>query len=169
MSGGPVIFAQEQVGRCGHSLLENAPDHARAMIYRAIHDGCVGLLRFFQLLHKRGLFLTRQDASDAAGAMNLFCQTYTYLARSFFDLGLCRYHLEPTLHMCRHVSYGLEQVLQTGAPVLVSPGAWLCEQSEDFVGKISRITRRVSARLCAQRTLQRYLVKVFLEWERLGV
>ena len=68
--------------------------------------------------------------------------------------------------MVKHVSKGLAEALHSMAPVVVSPTAWLCEGSEDFVGRVARITRRVHARTCGERAA--HLCKVFLEWQSLG-
>ena len=169
LQGGAIIFAGDSPGnRSGRPLAQHPGFEDKAPVLGAMQDGCVALLSFFQTIHRGNLFLQRQEAASAAGACNLFCNAYVFLARHFFDAGRCRFHLEPSLHMFRHVGHGLELLLSRQAPVCLSPAAFLCEQGEDFIGRISRITRRVSARLTGQRTLQRYCIKLHLEWGKLG-
>ena len=167
VQGGPLIVSGDNAGRRdGRPLAQHAGFEDKAAVIGAMQDGCVALLSFFQTIHRGGLFLPRQEAASAAGACSLFCHAYVFLARHFFDRGSCRYHMEPSLHAFRHIGLNLEAGT---APVVLSPAAFLCEQGEDFIGRVSRITRRVSARLTGERTLQRYLIKLHLEWAKLGV
>ena len=166
MQLGPVNFAAQPPARVGR--LEGW-DAEKSGVFRAVNDGCVALIRYFQLVHKCGLFLTAEEGASVAAAVSLFCSVYTHLAHKFLGWRLCRFHLEPSLHTCKHMGLHLELAISNGATVLINPAAWLCEQSEDWVGRIARITRRVSARLTGQRTLQRYLVKMYLELQRLGI
>ena len=142
---------------------------SREPVFRALHDGACALLQFFSCIHRNKLWLDRQQAQHVAAAMDLFTSAYSYLAGFCFGQSICCFHLEPSLHMCKHIQLRLQESLDAGAPRLLSPAAVLCEASEDFIGKVSRISRRVHARTCGQRTLQRYMVKVHLEWEKLGV
>ena len=163
---GPVNFAAQPPARVGRLQDFGAEKSA---VFGAVNDGCVALIRYFQIVHKCGLFLTAEDGASVVAAVTLFCSVYTHLAYKFLAWRVCRFHLEPSLHTCKHIGHQLELTILNGATVLISPAAWLCEQSEDFVGRISRITRRVSARLTGQRTLQRYLLKMYLELQRLGI
>ena len=161
---GPV--KPDQTGRSGVTFLRDAD---KGHIFRAMEDACCSLLRFFQIIHKSGLWLDRNLAQSAADAVQLFCQSYTFLAREFHKLGKFLFHLEPALHMYRHVGLRITTILRTGAPAVLSPAAHLTDQSEDFVGVCSRISRRVAARTCGQRTVQRMLIRYHLEFEKLGV
>ena len=87
----------------------------------------------------------------------------------FFRRGQFLYHLEPSLHMFKHVQVRLLRILATGAQAIMSPAAHLTDLSEDLVGICSRMSRRVAARTCGQRTLQRMLIRYYLEFEKLGL
>ena len=165
LRGGPVRF--EEGRRPGISLLVNAGD--RGGVYNAVHDGCCSVLLLFQLLHKGSLWLERPQAGKIIECVELFCAVYGFLANFFMRERKCRFHMEPSLHLFYHIALRLRETLDSGAPVLLNPALFMCEQSEDWVGRISRITRRVHARTCGQRTLQRYLVKMFLELEKHGI
>jgi len=161
---GPV--KPDATGRSGVTFLS---DPELGHIFKAMEDACCSLLRFFQIIHNNGLWLNRSLGQSAADSVQLFCHTYTFLAREFCERGKFVFHLEPALHMYRHVGLRITTVLQTGAPAVLSPAAFVTDQSEDFVGICSRISRRVAARTCGQRTLQRMLIRYHLEFEKLGL
>ena len=52
--------------------------------------------------------------------------------------------------------------------VVCSPANWLCEQSEDYTGRVAQVSRKVAARACSKSTMQRYLIRLHVEWPRLG-
>ena len=162
---GPVL--PDRSGRSGLTWLSDPGQ--KGEVCRAVEDACCSCLRFFQMLHKGGLWLSRSEATSAATSVELFCACYKHLAMEFFRLGKCLYHLEPSLPMFKRVQVRLIRILATGAQAIMSPAAHLTDMSEDFVGICSRISRRVAARTCGQRTLQRMLIRYYLEFEKLGL
>ena len=129
-----------------------------------MHDAAMGTLVFFQVIHKSGIWLRREETKRAMDAVNVFCTAYAYLASGFHRLELPRFHVEPSLHVFKHAAVRIQRQLQSGAARILSPSVHLCENTEDFVGQVARISRRVSARTCGLRTLQRYLIKAHLLW-----
>ena len=152
-------------GRPNVSLMRG--EHGAAC--QAMHDSACAILQFFAIVHKEKLWLSRLKGMQLVECVNLFVAGYCYLAGYCHRLSLCRFHMEPALHMFKHVATRAQETLSAGAPVLMNPAAHLCEQGEDFIGRISGITRRVHARTCGKRTAQRYLIKLHLEMERLGL
>ena len=130
----------------------------------AMHDAALGMLVFFQIIHKSGIWLSRESAKKAMDAVNLFCTSYSFCASEFHRLSIPRYHVQPSLHLFKHAAVRLQQQLNSGAARVLSPTVHLCENSEDFVGQVARISRRVAARTCGLQTLQRYLIKAHLLW-----
>ncbi len=148
-------------------LVRNAVDRTHRPLLEAMYDGTRSALQFFSILHKNGLLLTRMECHDAFKAVDLFCSAYVFLAAKCAGLGLCRFHVQPKLHVFRHISVRLSQLLETSDSThFLSPAAFLCEMSEDYVGRISRISRRAPARNVCLRTLQRYLIQLHMEWRR---
>ena len=134
-------------------------------VVKAIEDACCALLRFFQVLHKGGVYLTVSEATSAADSIRLFCGAYVSLAHAFYAKQVCLFHIEPSLHMCKHIEVRLRRIIANSAPAILNPAMHLCEQSEDFVGVTSRISRRVAARTCGQRTLQRMMIRYAMEFK----
>ena len=162
---GPV--QPEENKRQGVSLLAAGGDREHAL--RAMQDCSCALLEFSSILHQQKLFLSRGIASELVACVDVICGSYSYLANFFPSRKLAVYHMEPTLHVFKHVGLRLEEALNRDAPVIFSPASFLCEMGEDWIGLVSRITRRVHARTCGKRTIQRYLIKTHLEWEKLGI
>ena len=90
-----------------------------------------------------------------------------FLAARLHALQQPRFHLEPSLHLLKHIGLRLRTQLEAGATHILNPATFLAEAGEDFIGKVARISRRVSARLTSQRTMQRILVKTCADWRAL--
>ena len=133
-------------------------------MFQALYDCCCSLLRFFQVVRNNGLWLTPALAKSVGDGLHLFCAAYCHLARDAFAQGAFLYHLEPSLHMVKHVADRLTTLAAT-APVIMSPAAFLTDLSEDFVGICSRLSRRVAARTTGHRTLQRLLIQMWFKYE----
>lgn len=129
-----------------------------------MYDAARAPLIFFQLIHRGGVFWNRDDAKKAKAACDVFCSAYSFLAAEFVKLQLPRYHVEPALHAFKHASIRLKKQLDSGAKFIMTPSVHLCEASEDFIGQVARTARRVSAKTCGRRTLDRFLIKAHLAW-----
>ena len=98
----------------------------------------------------------------------MFTTCYVYLATKMHSRGENRFHLEPSLHLFKHMGVRLQRQLAIKeCCYIINPAAFLAEAGEDFIGKVARVSRRVSARLTGQRTLERILIKARMEWQQL--
>ena len=71
------------------------------------------------------------------------------------------YNLRPKLHYFHHSLIDMQKGLQNSSRKwFLNHASWNCEANEDYIGRQARISRRVDARTCSLRTLERYLVKV---------
>ena len=152
-------LVQGNLGRQG-SLLHHQFAASHLPVFKAVHDGSCAILTFFQCVHKGGVWLSVTDATRAKDAIDW----YIYLANRFYHEGLMRFHLEPTIHTMKHFSVRIQEQLDTGCRRVLNPNIFNCEMSEDFVGAVSRTSRRVAARNCGLRTLQRFLIKTHMNW-----
>ena len=147
-----------------NSLLQHPLDPAHLPVLKAVHDGSCAILSLFQVLHKGGVWLGTAEARRAKDAVDLFCCSYMFLASFFYQQGLMRFHLEPTLHAMKHFSVRIGEQLDAENTRVLNPNIFNCEMSEDFVGQVARVSRRVAARNCGLRTLQRFLIKTHMNW-----
>ena len=100
--------------------------------------------------------------------MEMFTSCYVFLANRMHERRENRFHLEPSLHLFKHMAFRLQlQLAVKTCNYILSPAAFLAEAGEDFIGKVARLSRRVSARLTGQRTLERMLIKTYMDWKEL--
>lgn len=155
--------------RTGLSPVSDFAKPLQAKICEQVLKACVNGLAFFHHLHTEGLWLDCSLASAMADQCQNFCLAYCELARITFEQSLTRYRLEPCLHQFMHYSVELRQrpnnLDDSMTSYLPSPSQFLCEADEDFVGKLSRLSRHVHMQTMSQRVIDRYLVKLWLEYQ----
>ena len=152
------------VMRPGVSLTQQDGKPFESQLFTQILKASTGAVQFFHILHTEGLWLTPAMARQAADSCQDFCTAYCALARTCYDCKWMRFRLEPCLHHFVHFAVELRQLLDAGVPYIYSPAADLCEADEDFVGKISRGTRVVHMQSMTQRTIDRYLLRLWFEF-----
>ena len=165
-----VLLRQGCVGAGGSRakpLLKHPAEVDHLPVFRAVHDGCCGILTTFQVVQKSGVWLRRPMAVRAHSSIDLFCSSYSFLSAVFFERKMARFHLEPTLHVLKHFSVRIQEQLDNDdVCVVLNPAIYMCEMSEDYVGHVSRTSRRVAARNCGLRTMQRFLIKLHMHWSK---
>ena len=76
-----------------------------------------------------------------------------------------RWPLLPKLHFFHHAMRDLV-ISSKELEWTLSPLVYSVQMQEDFIGKPSRVSRRVSPKMHSQRTLQRVLLAQFAEFDR---
>lgn len=77
-------------------------------------------------------------------------------------------HPYPKLHSMHHMMVRLRDDA-TSLGYSQNCLATSCQLDEDLIGKVSRLSRRVSIRATAERTLGRYLVAAHSAWRDAGL
>lgn len=155
---GPIF--EGELLRGGRDLAERPLQRWHGEVFQQVKAACRNGLAFFHLLHTSGIWLMPNVSSAMSAAAGKFCQSYTALARICHGQGLCRYHLEPSLHYFYHFKYDLKS-----DDILINPATQNCEGDEDFIGKICRLARCVHASSTCVRVLERYLIKCYFDFE----
>jgi hypothetical protein len=119
---------------------------------------CEGICDFYGVLYSHGLWLQRKCARHVYKSGLTFLRGYKQLAALCEEMNIRGFKLRPKLHSFHHILFDLSDGLQSQAPLILSPMAFNCEANEDFIGRVSRLSRRVSQRLVSKRTLQLYSV-----------
>ena len=160
-----VAFA-DSISRTGVSPLHFPLMDWQRPFYQAVLDGCNAAINFFHLLHREGVWLTREVAETMSTNCKAFCRAYSVLARLCHEKRLARYHLEPSLHVFRHFSHDIDVCVGRGCHLILNPATCTCEMDEDFVGKICKLLRHVHAMSTNARTIDRYLLRCHVEFSR---
>ena len=116
-------------------------------------------------LYNAALFLERDECRYVSARGMSFLQTYTALARQMYDLGNWHlYPLFPKIHAVHHVWHGLHSDAMS-CGFSMNPLTASCQQDEDVIGRVSRVSRRVNIRVTMQRTLERHLMACYKVWK----
>ncbi|CAE7313361.1 unnamed protein product [Symbiodinium sp. CCMP2592] len=113
---------------------------------------------------KAEYFMSPADTEAVVESGYAFLMRYSALVRKCYDRSLSLFKLRPKIHYLNHVFLRTYQEwLSNGSAI--NPFAEATFMSEDFVGRAARVSRRVSPRAVAVKTLQRYifLMKAALE------
>lgn len=159
-----VVF-EHSMCRDGLSLLHSSTAW-QVPYFEAILQVCNAAIAFFHLLHREGIWLSKQTAMDMASHCKKVCSAFSALARLCHQRGIARYHLEPCLHAFRHFAHDLEDCVDRGCEYTQSPGTHTCEMDEDFIGKICTGSKHVHALAMNKRTIDRYLLRCHAEFSK---
>ena len=150
-----------------HVLSKELKHPGDARVLEAMLQTIQGGLSYIGIMHSHGLFLPRCCAKTQLDSGFAFLRGYAWLASYCTENKISGYRLRPKLHYFHHLLWMLKQQLEANAPFQLSSATFLCEQNEDFIGRLSRVSRRVAAKTVGVRTTQRYLVKARCLFERL--
>ena len=152
------VYDAARAGRTGVSITLHPLQAWHAPFFRAMAAGSGAALSFFRVMHTSGIWLSRDLARQMSDNAYTFVEAYSALANLSFQAKLARFHMEPSYHFFHH--YGVEYRLriEAGEECILSCSVDGCEADEDFVGKISLLSRKVHAATVSLRVLQRYML-----------
>ena len=81
------------------------------------------------------------------------------LGRKALQVRVRGFVLKPKTHSLHHVAYSIKVQLQQGHALILNPEVGATEVNEDYIGRVSRLSRRVGVRLCDERVIQRVFLK----------
>ena len=151
------------------TCLREVRDESHQQVLCAMAETLRGGLDFIGILHSHGIFLPHSCAVFMHRSGLRLLRGYTYLAVHCMDRDLKLFSLRPKTHYFAHTLWDMGLQISLNHEWICSPALFNCEANEDFVGKISRLSRRVSPRLCGQRVIDRYLVGAKLFFKRARV
>ena len=124
----------------------------------------------FGYLFNSPLFLNRDESLYIAHLGFSFLKSCPELARYCFDAKRgWLYLLFPKLHSLHLIMIIKLHADAKSCGMSMSPLATTCQQDEDCVGRLDRVSRRVSPHLTMLRTLQRYLIGAYDVWTKAGL
>lgn len=123
----------------------------------------------FTTFYQGGFFLDQNESIYAAQCAMEFLSTYEHLAEIMFSLKRpALFPLYPKLHLMHHMTIQLQESANSFG-FAENPMACSCQLDEDVIGRVSRLSRRVSIRLTMLRTIGRYLIGCYSAWKAAGL
>ena len=112
----------------------------------------------FQAIHGHRIWLPPHCRHEIYEFAKGFCHTYSRLAFIAMGRRLTLFGLVPKAHSLAHIYFDLERTWQNS--VSLNPAIWDTSSSEDFVGRVSKQSRRVGYRNIVGNTILAYRVKL---------
>ena len=135
-------------------LLDRPQGHAALL--KAMQQQARSTLQYLGVMHSHDLWLPLPCARFMMLEGLKALRSYSYCARAALAMRYRLFCMRPKFHLWAHTIFDLKQSVDSGHAWHLNPCVWNCEQSEDFIGRISRISRHVSTRTTILRTMQRY-------------
>ena len=127
---------------------------------------CRAAIAYFKGLNQHGLHMSRECGMCIRMDLKKFINGYTLLASNALNGPFNGWAVKPKLHLMKHADVELHEHLLSGIEAIPNGNAHNCEQDEDFIGRICRLSRRLDSRLVGQRVLQCALLKSHLLWRQ---
>lgn len=142
--------------------------HGWSEMYRLAGEAATAANDFLRLVYSFGAFMSRTESRNAGNLCLTFLRKYSLLARLAVSNHQCLWLLVPKHHALHHIALYMLEGSMKGP--LLNPLCWSTQQSEDFVGRPSRLSRRVTPKLLqvAPRVLSRHLQQSYEHWVKAG-
>ena len=112
------------------------------------------------MMHVHGLWMERECARLLYVRMMSTLRGYVDLGRKAIRLGTHAFMVKPKHHALHHLAVHLRQQLESGCTLISNPQLTACDVNEDFLGRISRLSRRVGFRKVDKHVIDRYFLKI---------
>ena len=145
-------------------------DPSHVQVLSALKQTLHGALTFCGIAHAHGIFMPQSCAAYMLKSGYRLLKGYSFLAQRCIAERRRFFCMRPKCHYFHHMLWDLQIQVQRGDVAILNYAAvFNCEANEDFIGRISRVSRRVSPRLATLRTVQRYLIGCKMAFKRAGL
>ena len=131
-------------------------------------EAVVALNSFMRLLYESPVWIPGADAGRAGELAAKFLRRYNECAVRARSVQRTLFPIQPKFHCLHHMAIDLLAAREPGLHAL-NPLVLSTQQSEDFIGRPSRLSRRVSSRGTITRVIQRYLQSCHTQWVKAGL
>ena len=147
--------------RIGGDLI--AMSESRKPIFLEIHATISAANAFMRCMYRAGLWLSHEERDFLLKAGTRCVNSFLRCALRAFNASATRWKFMPKFHHFGEWLFTMEKQKRLGLP---SPNLLMfsCQMDEDYVGRISSISRTVSLRTVHTRTLTRYLIALVANW-----
>lgn len=123
-----------------------------------MHQVCDSAL-YLGMIHKHKLWMERQCALRLYISLMTVLRGYQRLAERAISLKIRAFILKAKHHALHHIAVKLRNKLRKGATLVPNPAMYSCDPNEDFLGRVSPLSRRVGFKLVQLRVLHRIFFK----------
>lgn len=124
-------------------------------------EACFAIQRCSRALYRSGVWIEPQEAYLISELGFKFLRRYCQMASLSKRLGKSYFIFQPKIHVLHHFLVDLHAASQRNI-ASVNPLAKSCQQSEDFIGRPARLSRRVTAQKpVLHRIMDRYLQSAY--------
>lgn len=128
-----------------------------------IYNTILNANSFMRCIYHAPLWLSSEERDHLLNCGKRCVKFFHRCAERAFEMEKTRWKYAPKFHMFGKMLYSLEFQKRHSLPSC-NPLMAGTQQDEDFVGKISQLSRNVSVRTVHQKTLGRYLVALAAAW-----
>lgn len=128
---------------------------ARNDLLQGLKVAVVSSNAFFRNMRACGLWVTEPHRAVVLAAAKSMCEAYGYLASKCFTMRMKLFRLRPKIHFQQHIT----MLLNLG-DVGFSALNFSCWSDEDYIGRVSRLSRTCHPRTMALRCLEKALTLV---------
>lgn len=160
-----LMFLEFYLRLCLNDMKGDRSDLLTAMLQQV-----QGTLNFLGVMHSHDLWIPQSCATFMMTQGLLALRAYSFCASECIRLNRRLFAMRPKFHLWAHTVFEMKEILARVPPEIpiLNCCIYNCEQNEDFIGRISRVSRHVSTRLTIYRTIQRYGVGFQARLRRMG-
>ena len=152
------------VAECAGRINEVLEDPILSVVYSAAR--CID--KFLTGVYSFELWIPASDALPLAANGFGFLKHFGRAVRICHDQSRLLFLQMPNYHRLHHIFHRMREQGRKG-PFVLNPLLVSTQSDEDFIGRPSRISRRVNARTIVQRTLQRALLAAYAKYVENGI
>ena len=141
-------------------MLQGSPEPAHVPILRDMQALCKACVAAMSMMHMHGLWMERACGRLLYIQLMRTLRGYQLLGSKCLNMGYRAFIQKPKNHALHHIAWKIREQLLFGAPLILNPEAFSCEPDEDFIGRISRLSRKLDVRKQGSRVFSRMFLKV---------
>ena len=141
-------------------VLQSSPEAAHVRMLKDMHALCKSTLAATGMMHRHGLWMERGCARLLYIELMRTLRGYQLLGSRCLGMGYRAFIQKPKNHALHHIAWSIKEQLLLGAPLIINPEAFSCEPDEDFIGRVSRLSRKLDVRKQGHRVFSRMFLKI---------
>ena len=139
--------------------LRDPPAACDRGLLRKMQQLCQSYRSIFRSVHFHNLWMERACGRRLYVEIMRLLRGYQVVGSLCLRSRFRAFLQKPKNHALAHTAFHIRQQLLAGAPYILNIEAYSCEQDEDFIGRVSRLSRKVDVRTQGKRVFTRIFLK----------